>query len=415
LVVSKLSVSNRRPEVLLSSSFDQDVADGLENDPPPGWQRSGTHPSMAKIVEVGSDPKTKAFAILDDDPLCHAEWHNTMDVAPRVTPNDNLVVEWNEMYSIGNSENRAAHYDSLPPGEYRLKVAEVTVFGEPAGWGATLLTVRVPVAIWGRPWFWALVAATTVGASALSVRHVARQRLQRTMSKLQQQRALEQERLRISRDIHDDLGARATQISLLSAMAESDSAFSEKEARAQFNRISAVSRDLVSALYETVWAVSPENDNLDAMVNYVCERIHEFCDPAQLRCRLHVCPLPKSIGVSSRTRHNIIMAVKEAMHNVIKHAHASQVTVHISFMDSFLAISIHDDGCGFEVAGGSSGNGLLNMRSRMTDIGGTCQVESCRGKGTTIHLRFFVEPHEQESPTHPPARDSSLAEPGEFE
>jgi len=79
---------------------------------------------------------------------------------------------------------------------------------------------------------------------------------------------LEQERLRISQDIHDDLGARVTQISLLSAMAQKDSAFSEK-ARTEFEKISSMSQELISALYETVWTVNPENDNLDAMVNYL--------------------------------------------------------------------------------------------------------------------------------------------------
>jgi hypothetical protein len=142
LVVSRFSANNRKPEVLLSSPFDQDqdLAAPGGNDVPAGWQRGGTHPSMAKIVQVGHYPKTKAFAILDDDRLSHAEWHNTQDIAPRVTPNDNVVVEWNEMFSIGNGENRAAHYDALPPGEYRLKVAEVTVLGKPTGWETTLLT-----------------------------------------------------------------------------------------------------------------------------------------------------------------------------------------------------------------------------------------------------------------------------------
>jgi signal transduction histidine kinase len=414
LVVSEFSPNNRKQEILLRSPFDPDLEDGGENETPAGWQRGGTHPSMARIVKVGHDPKIKAFALYDDDPFYHAEWRTTPDTAPRVTPKDNVVVEWNEMYSIGNAENRAAYYDALPPGEYRLKLAEVSVFGQPTGWGETLLTLRVPVTLWARPWFLALVATITVVGAALSVRQVARQRLRRAISNLQQQRALEQERLRIARDIHDDLGARATQISLLSALAESDSPFSEQEARAQFDRIALVARDLVSALYETVWAVSPENDNLDAVVNYLCERIHELCDPAQLRCRLHVSPLPQNVGVTSRARHNISLAVKEAMHNVIKHAHASQVTVQINFVDSYLAVSIQDDGCGFEVADVSGGNGLSNMNSRMTDIGGTCRVESGLGKGTTVHLRFSVEPSGADSPAHLPARDASLPEPEEF-
>ena len=150
--------------------------------------------------------------------------------------------------------------------------------------------------------------------------------MRREMVRLKQQRALEQERLRIAHDIHDDLGARVTQISLLSAMAQDNPAFPEK-ARADFDKISKMSRELVSALYETVWAVNPENDNLDALGNYLCQMVKQLCERTPLRCRFHVLDLPHEVQVSSQTRHNISMAVKEAVHNIIKHAKASEVTI----------------------------------------------------------------------------------------
>jgi len=389
MVISRLSTTGGKPEILLRSPFDQQSDEGSENQSPTDWERDGTHPSMAKIVEIGQYPKTKAFAIVDEDRLGHAEWHNAKLSAPSVSPNDRIVVEWNEMFSIGDSANHSAEYNALAPGRYRFQVEETTVFGKPTGVEATL-EVRVPVAVWETPWCWALVAAIAVGAGAMMVRYVARQRLQRTMLRLREQHALQQERLRIAQDIHDDLGARVTQISLLSALAQNDAALSET-ARAQFDRISSMSRDLVSALYETVWAVNPENDNLDAMVNYLCETFNEFCQQAQLRCRLNVSDLPKNIEVSSRSRHNISMAAKEAMHNVIKHASASQVTVRITFVESVLTISIRDNGVGFRPAGPSSGNGLVNMKRRMEDIGGACAIESHPGEGTIVHLRLPIE------------------------
>jgi signal transduction histidine kinase len=395
VVISRLSTNGGKPEVLLQSPFDQQSDAGSENRPPTGWERDGTHPRMAKIVEIGQYPKTKAFAIVDEDRLGHAEWHSTRLSAPSVSPNDRIVVEWNEMFSIGDSANRSAEYNTLAPGRYRFRVEDTTVFGKSTGVEATL-EVSVPVAVWERPWFWALVAAIAVGAGAMIVRYVARQRLRRTMLRLQQQHALEQERLRIAQDIHDDLGSRVSQISLLSAMAQNDSALSVKT-RSQLDCISSISRDLVSALYETVWAVNPENDNLDAMVNYLCETFNEFCQQAQLRCRLNISDLPKNVEVSSRSRHNVSMAAKEAMHNVIKHASASQVTVRITFVESVLTISIQDNGRGFQPAGTSSGNGLVNMKRRMEDIGGACAIESRPGEGTIVHLRLLIECHHPDS------------------
>src|SRR5271170_5888045 len=203
----------------------------------------------------------------------------------------------------------------------------------------------------------AAIAATAmiIGISRYFVWH----KMRREMVRLKEQRALEQERLRIARDIHDDLGARVTQISLVSAMAEGNVVFPEK-ARAEFDRISRMCRDLVSALYETVWAVNPENDNLDAVGTYLCQKVNEFCAQSQLRCRLHMAELPQHVQITSQTRHNISMAVKEAVHNIVKHAHASLVTVHVSFSDMLLTVSIQDDGCGFDMTDDPAGNGLFN-------------------------------------------------------
>jgi signal transduction histidine kinase len=200
---------------------------------------------------------------------------------------------------------------------------------------------------------------------------------------------LEQERLRIAQDIHDDLGARVTQIALLSAMAQGDSAVPEK-VRAEFDNISRMTRELISALYETVWAVNPENDNLDALGNYLGQMVNDLCNQARLRCRLAIMDLPRNIQVSSQTRHNIMMAVKEAVHNVIKHGRAAEVSLHVAFEEGVLTVSVQDDGCGFSPSDHPSGNGLSNMKRRLADVGGTCCLHSNSGQGTTIQMRLAI-------------------------
>jgi signal transduction histidine kinase len=396
LIVSRLSAGTDPPEVLLRSPLLQGPPNiSSLNQTVSGWTRNGTRPSMAKIVEIGRHPKTKVLAVVDDDPLSHAEWESGKEIEAPVDPGDNLLVEWNEMYSIGVSGSRSVFFESLPPGAYKFQVAEVSVLGEPTGLEATL-AVRVPLPYWQTPWFWAVLAVLTVATSALSVRYLAWHRMRSVMARVDQQRALEQERLRIAQDIHDDLGARVTEISLLSGMAENNIGFS-KQARAEFCRITLKSRDLVAALYETVWAVNPENDNLEAIGNYLRQRINNQCTQAQLRCRLHISPLPRNVEISSRIRHNISMAAKEAMHNVIKHAKASQVTVHVSFAEMLLTVSIQDDGCGFDATANPTGHGLLNMNRRLEDIGGSCLIESSAKTGTTVRFRLLVRPSEEDS------------------
>jgi signal transduction histidine kinase len=182
-----------------------------------------------------------------------------------------------------------------------------------------------------------------------------------------------------------------TQISLVSGLAQSDHTLSEK-ALADFNTISGMARELVSALYETVWAVNPENDNLDALGNYVCQMVDNLCDKAQLRRRLRVAELPRDFQVSSHVRHNLIMAVKEAVHNAIKHAKASELSVYVDWEGTTLTIRVQDGGCGFAPANSATGNGLANMRRRLEHLGGTCTIQSQPGRGTTVSFRVNLKP-----------------------
>jgi signal transduction histidine kinase len=388
LVVSRLSSSNRPAVVLLRSPFGQQTKDELTGQAPQGWMRDGIRPGMAIIVELGQNPRTKAFAILDDDGLSHAEWHNLNDISPAVAPGEQLLIEWNELFSMGVSDVTNAFYESLPHGDFRFRVAETTPLGIPTGAEASL-RVRVPLPFWRMPWFWGVSALFVMAASVASGRYYTWHRMRREVLRLKQQRLLEQERLRIAQNIHDDLGARVTQISLLSGMAQDDASFPE-EARADFANVSRMARELVSALYETVWAVNPENDNLDALGNYLCQMVNQSCVQAQLRCRLHVADLPRDVQVSSQTRHNITMAVKEAVHNVIKHAHASEVNLVVAFEGRLLTVSIQDDGGGFQQTGDSAGNGLANMKRRLEDMGGDCSIESRAGRGTTVRMRLEI-------------------------
>lgn len=389
LVVSKKESNSSAVIPLVQSPFDEPTNSEDPIQAPHGWMRDGNHASMAKIVKIGSDSAAKALAILDDDPTSHAEWRMALEAAPPVQPGDNLVIEWNEMYSMGVGDYRAAPYDNLAPGMYSFQLEEVNIFGAPTG-VKTSIKVLVPPPFWRRPWFWSIVF---VGISIVIFgigRYLTWYKMRREMLYLKSQQALESERLRIAHDIHDDLGARVTQISLLSAMSGDNSGFPEK-ARADFGRISEMCRELVSALYETVWAVNPENDNLDALGTYLCQMVNQLCDRTKLSCRFYLSDLPRDVQLSSQVRHNISMAVKEAVHNVIKHAGASEVIIEIEFRDGVLSISIKDNGSGFQLMDQSVGHGLANMKRRLADIDGQCSIESNLQKGTVVQMRLTID------------------------
>ena len=339
---------------------------------------------MAKIVKAGPDLQTTAFAILDENVVAHAEWRNIKETAPSVSPGEQLVVEWNEMYSIGLGDFRSVSYQNLPTGNFRFRIIGVDTLGRPTGMENSLAVIVTPP-FWRLPWFWCLVVITAAVLVFGFSRYALWNRMRREVALLKSQQALERERLRIAHDIHDGLGARVTQISMVSSRAQDNHNFPE-QARDEFDRISKMSRELVSALYETVWTVDPENDNLDELGNYLCQIVNQLCDQAQFRCRFYMADLPRDVQVSSQTRHNISMAVQEAVHNVIKHAKATEVTITIEFTQGLLAITVRDDGCGFNPLNSVAGHGLFNMKQRLSDIGGFFSIESQPGKGSTIHM-----------------------------
>jgi signal transduction histidine kinase len=217
-------------------------------------------------------------------------------------------------------------------------------------------------------------------------------RMKLQLAAIEKIRAVEQERFRIAQDIHDDLGARVTQISLLSSSAQERENFSD-EARANFGLVSQMSQSLVRALYETVWAVSPENDHLDSLATYVCQVANQICSQAGLKCRLEIPDMPHGIPLTSSVRHNLVMTIKEAIHNTVKHAQATEIQIRMGFDGRLLTIDINDDGKGFDSSIKLRGNGLSNMARRMEGVGGLWSQRSQPGAGTQTHLELPLEPH----------------------
>ncbi len=395
-VVANLAMSessgNSSSTLLMQSPFDQLPKSNMPvNETREGWIRDGTHLSMAKIVQIGRDLPVKAFAIEDNDTFAHAEWRLLGQSAPSVAPGDRLVVEWNEMFSIGVGDFRSFSYPELSPGNYRFRVIGVDLLGNPDGEEATV-ELSVPRPFWQRPWFWGTMLVLITAILVGSGRYLGWRRMNLEMVRLKSQQALEGERLRIAHDIHDDLGARVTQITMVSAMSLHDPTLSEKT-REDLNQIKRMSRDLVTALYETVWAVNPEYDNLDALGSYLCQMVNQQCDGTQVHCRLHVSELPHEFLVSSQTRHNITMVVKEAINNVIKHARVAEVVMNVTWQGNVLDIRIEDNGCGFEAQNGQDGHyGLNNMKLRMQKLGGHCSIESKPGAGTVVHVQMTIKP-----------------------
>jgi signal transduction histidine kinase len=347
------------------------------------WTRTGTRPSMAKIVPTSEGD---ALCILDDDPGAHAEWSLSRAAAPHVKPGELLTVEWSEMYDIGMGNRFDVNYGRLNAGTYTFWSEELDATGRPLA-AAHRLEIIVLEPYWRSIWFWLSASASAGLLLWLGGRTIIRWRIRQHLAKLKQERMLEQERLRIARDLHDDLGARLTHISLMSGLAENDP--QSAASRANFQRISGMARELVAALYQTVWTVNPEHDHLEALVNYLCQLTQNLAESARIRCRIHSCEVPQR-PVTSEVRHNITLAVKEALNNAVKHAGATEIIVRIEFNEPRLCISITDNGHGFDAANAPQGNGLKNMQRRMESVAGTVSLQSAPEAGTTVSFEVLI-------------------------
>src|SRR6185369_15178781 len=205
---------------------------------------------------------------------------------------------------------------------------------------------------------------------------------------LERQAALDKERARIARDIHDDLGGTLTQVSLLSGLALRDWKSPDKSFE-HVQLISTTARQVIKSLDEIVWAVNPRNDTLPELINYISQFAVDYLRTANIRCRVKALEHPPRRAVSSETRHSLFLAVKEALTNVVRHAHATEVLLRISATADSVSIAIEDNGTGFERhPNGAGADGLQNMRQRMEEIGGEFHVESMPGSGTRVSLTY---------------------------
>jgi signal transduction histidine kinase len=156
-------------------------------------------------------------------------------------------------------------------------------------------------------------------------------------------------------------------------------------------------REVVTALDEIVWAVNPARDTLEGLGNYLSQYVTEALGAGKMRCRLEIPTLLPARFISSGTRHQLLMTAKEALNNAIKHSGASEIRVRLGFTEQLLTIAITDNGRGFDPQRPATRNGIANMNLRLRSVGGTCEIQSTPGHGTTVIFRVNLD---LESPTH---------------
>lgn len=215
----------------------------------------------------------------------------------------------------------------------------------------------------------------------------------------QRQRQLLDERTRVAREIHDNLGADLHHLALLSqaALDDTDRAGQRQE---RLVRLSERAQELVGSIKELSWLTHPRHDSLAHLADYLGDYATDYFEPSPVRCELELPTTLPSLGVPADIRHHLLLILKEACHNVLRHAEASRVRLTLEFADSRLRLSVADNGRGFDLSDvKSQGNGLLNLRRRVEEMKGRYEVRTQPGRGTEIWVEVHLDPKKE--PSHP--------------
>jgi signal transduction histidine kinase len=192
---------------------------------------------------------------------------------------------------------------------------------------------------------------------------------------------LQQERMRIARDIHDDLGSRMTQLVLHGEVAQSELP-SESETRLQIDRICEEARGILSTLDEILWALNPKRDAFRDFTSFICGYAQAFFKPTRIQCLFDVDPAVSPVTLTLPQKRTLLMVIKETLNNIVKHSEATEVVLQVKWQAQKLLVVVTDNGKGFDQASLDPGrSGLVNMSQRMTELGGTCVMTTAPGKG----------------------------------
>jgi len=292
----------------------------------------------------------------------------------------------------------------------RLQLTGVYVSENPALAGAAsypfeiLLNDTREVKVLQRPAWWTVtralaVAAVLAGSLAIAFIwiHLLQRKVEQRTKQLQkeietrqlaeQHRLMEQERIRVARDLHDELGAGLTEVGILGALAKNP-AVQPGERQQYLAQLTESADTLVTSLDEIVWAINPQYDSIESLAGYYSLFAQRFLNLAGIACRLRVAESITQHPLNSKLRHGIFLAFKEALNNVVRHSGATEVEIKIEHVNDQLAILIRDNGKGLAANPAPGNDGLSGMSERLRQLGGECRIESNSGHGTLVEFRL---------------------------
>lgn len=319
-------------------------------------------------------------------------------------------------------DQRTAYYGKVPPGHYTFRVKASNSDGV---WAEKSIAVIVLPPWWHTWWAYLLYGLAFITCISLFTWHRSHRlqlenlhleekvnlrtiELERSIQeryelskKIESQQALLNERLRISRELHDDIGSTLGSISIYSEVAKKRNAKNES-ANEVLAKIGFASRELIDKMSDIVWSLNPNNESFEQLQNRMMAFAAMMLAPRNILYDFSAGDELKTIHLTGEHRKNIFLIFKEALHNIVKYADCKKVHIVLAAQKNGLAMIIHDDGKGFDVAKVTThdishdgehlgGNGIRNMRARADDMNASLCIDSKLNEGTSIQLTLSRE------------------------
>jgi len=283
------------------------------------------------------------------------------------------------------ADNRSARYGNLPPGSYTLKLKVANADGIWSNEEKINIVIQAP--FWKTNWFMAAVTLLLLGVIIYITFSVSQQKAKRKLRLLENQIAVDAERNRISADMHDEIGSGITHIALLSELIQTQQKVTP-DLKKDINIIATSARKLVQTMSEIIWALNPQNDTLENLVAYIREQSYQYFESFEMQFTIDFPDEVPAIKLSNAERRNLYLVTREALNNAMKHAEASAIQLTLECTKINCSFYVTDNGKGMNLAKIKAGsNGLINMKKRMQDIGGTIEWMPVE-KGTQVKYSF---------------------------
>lgn len=280
-------------------------------------------------------------------------------------------------------DKRFASYSQLAPGTYLFEVRAFSPDGNITSATKKLSIVIVP-AFYQTWWFKSLAVIAIVLLLVWFVSFISTQRLKRKLIEAEKQKEIDAVRNRISRDMHDEIGAMLTRISVMS-----DTTLLEDDATAKANmgKVRNLAHQSAKGLSEIIWSVNPRHDHLENMLAYFRQYIQDFLDDTQFAYKINFPKKPSAMNVNPELRRNLFLVLKESLNNAVKYSKAKLISVEFVLEGNNFSMKISDDGIGFDAGSVKTGNGLHNIKARMEAVNCSCKIISAVGQGANVEIQ----------------------------